>query len=85
MTNPYDIPKRPHLTIKQVIVYASKAGEITLEDLVDEFGITSNDASVRLLKYYRWGYLTRWKEKLPPRIFRYKLTRFGKHAAKRWS
>jgi predicted transcriptional regulator of viral defense system len=82
--NPYRLPNKPHVTIRDILVWAAKQSEVTLEDVREEFDITSGDASVRLLKLHRWGYLQRWKNGLPPRVYRYRVSRFGAKTAKKW-
>lgn len=82
--NPYQLPSKPRVTIRQILVWIAGESEVMLEDVREEFGITSGDASVRLLKLYRWGYLQRWKNALPPRVYRYRASRFGVRTAKRW-
>lgn len=84
MKNPYRLPNVARVTIREILVWIDGRGETTLEDVKDEFGITSGDASVRLLKLYRWGYLGRKKSELPPRVYRYWPTCFGKKTARKW-
>ena len=55
-----------------------------MSDLAEQFDITSGDASVRLLKLWKWGYLRRAKSKLPPKVYHYWPTKFGKKTAKKW-
>lgn len=85
MTNPYRLPNKPKLTIRQIVAWASKQREpFAAAALVDAFGITANDAAVRVMKLHRWGYFRRRKAKLPPRIYKYALSAFGRRTAKRW-
>jgi hypothetical protein len=83
--NPYDIPKRPRVTIRQILPWILQREIVSCSDLVEEFGVTSVDAGVRLLKLHRWGYLRRKKAETPPRVYGYTVTRFGKKAVKRWA
>lgn len=82
--NPYRIPNSPKVTIREILVWIFRKGEISMGDVAETFEITTNDASVRLLKLYRWGYLRRAKSAFPPRVYRYRVTRFGKKTARKW-
>lgn len=83
-SNPYRLPNAPRVTIRQILVWIDGQDGVTLESVKGEFDLTPGDASVRLLKLYRWGYLGRRKSELPPRVYRYWTTRFGRKTAKRW-
>lgn len=84
MKNPYRIPNDPHVTIREILVFIVRKGEVIREDIAVEFEITPNDASVRLLKLHRWGYLKRKKSPLPPCVYHYTPSRFGRRQAKKW-
>ncbi len=84
-SNPYRIPNKPAVTIREILVWIRGQGDITLHDVVDTFGITKGDASVRLLKLHRWGYVRRKKADVPPRIFHYTVSKFGRKTAKKWA
>ena len=84
MTNPYTLPNKPYLTMREILPWISSAGEVTLHDLIDRFGITSGDAAMRLNKLWKWGYLRRGKSPVPPRIYHYTVTKFGRRKAKEW-
>lgn len=84
MSNPYRLPNKARVTIREILVWAVSKRAIQLPDLVAEFGVTSSDASVRLNKLWKWGYLARKKSENPPRIFRYTPTKFGRTRAKEW-
>jgi hypothetical protein len=84
-TNPYRIPNAPKVTIREILCWIDRqGGTSSMEGVASKFGITSGDASVRLLKLYRWGYLKREKSTLPPRVYRYWTSRFGKKTARKW-
>ncbi len=84
MNNPYNLPNKPRVTIRQILIWAVAEREITLEELAGEFRISLSDAGVRLLKLYRWGYLRRRKSRTPPKVFRYTPTKYGRKASRRW-
>ena len=82
--NPFTLPNAPHVTIREILIWIADNREIIMSHLAEHFDITSSDASVRLLKLSRWGYLRRKKSKLTPKVYHYCLTKFGKKTVKKW-
>jgi DNA-binding HxlR family transcriptional regulator len=84
MKNPYKLPNKPRVTIREIVVWLARKPPTPAYKVADHFGITPNDAGVRLRKLHRWGYCGRRKAKAPPRVYHYWLTKFGRTAARRW-
>jgi hypothetical protein len=83
--NPYDLPTNPKVTIRKCLIWIALLEEnVTAADVERHFKISGDYASVMMLKLHRWGYLKRWKSNVPPRVYFYALSRFGKSTAKRW-
>lgn len=85
MTNPYRLPNDPRVTIREVLAWVARRKDATLWQVAGEFDITNNDASVRLRKLHRWGYLRRYKPAGVPRLYHYSVTAFGRKAVRRWA
>ena len=74
----YPAPKRAHVTIREILIWIVAEGEVTMAELAEEFDITSTDASVRLQKLHRWGYIRRRKSQLSPKVYHYRPSAFGR-------
>jgi hypothetical protein len=85
--NPFrqKIPKSPKVTIRDIVRWMAGRPPVTARVVSRQFRITPNDAGVRLRKLHRWGYCTRRKPEEPPRVYYYRLSKFGETAARRWS
>lgn len=82
--NPYRIPNKPKVTIREILPWIGKNSSVTASDLERRFKITPNDALVRVNKLWKWGYLRRVKRPPPGSVYEYSLTSFGQRTVKRW-
>jgi hypothetical protein len=80
--NPFELPNKPRLTIREVLCRIAKApGDVDSAAVARWFKVERNDACMRLLRLHRYGYLTRRKE---AGVYAYSLTDFGAKSARKW-
>jgi Mn-dependent DtxR family transcriptional regulator len=80
--NPFTLPNRPHLTIREVLCWiAGKRGAVDSAAVAARFKVERNDACMRLLRLHRYGYLRRAKA---AGVYAYELTDFGAKSARKW-